>query len=293
MTPRSPALLCLVTLALGGGEIRAEDLADVAWVLSGPHHPSTLIIDTSSDARGTRGLGGELDLGLDSGAHLLLFGSRVDVPASEGNLDTSRGGAGFHTDRLDAVHGGLAAEQWGAQDEILVRRLKGSLEWESRAWNVALTPEVGQVFFYSRTFLFGRREVEADMRGRGAAATYRGLGPWTLGASTVRYQYSRDLTRLNLPLAQTVFSARSIAQSTALLDRTTSGRLQYDFSRLALGLDHTSSVLAVTRAQVRTNTLRIGLHPTRDLAVTPEFGQTTTGGGTATAYAAVRFAISW
>lgn len=299
MSARGCLLLCLAGSGLvATGMPAAQTSSDAALDAAlGLALPSVLQLAGGIDSDGGRDARIDLDIGLTGGERLLLALGQRQSDDDGAALEPRTLEIGLASDPLDRTSLTLSWEEWGQDDAVTTRTLRGRIAWSLGDWRLSLAPSMRtiRIFFaapVSRLDLGDDIEIGSQGLALGAGV-YLGSRLYLAGD-----YFSNEYTSDPPPSALQNAPAAIISDATLSLASGLEKRGGGMVLRLAqawgiVGLRWAQSVSAVDEALTRSLSASIEIELTPTLTGILGVGQQTTDGEDDLDFVDTALLLSW
>lgn len=247
------------------------------------------------DSGDTRDLNVDVDLALGKRDRLTLGTGQTRAEGGLGDINLDSYTVGLRTLRLGRVEAGLEYRYWGERGEFTLKTVEPSLVWQGEAWSLGLYAEYRDHFTLSRPIAGVRTAREMESKGWRVQAGYAPAGGFGFSLERAAYEFDIDLTTLNTPLFQFLFSTvRGGTIASTLAERVDTVEIGHYWPDSYLGLAFSRSISGITLKYSDSYGLRHRFFPAKWLSVEMEGGYSKTeDSNLETAYGRVSLSYHW
>lgn len=247
------------------------------------------------DSEETRDLNVDVDLALGKREQLALGVGRTRTEGGLGDIYLDNYTVGLRTQRLGHVEAGLEYRYWGDRGEFTLKTVEPSLVWRGEAWSLGLYAEYRDHFTLSRPIAGVRQPREMESKGWRVQAGYAPATGFGFSLEHATYEFDIDLTQLNTPFFQFLFStARGGTIASTLSERVDSFEVGHYWPDSYLGLTASRSISGITLKYSDSYGIRHRFYPAKWLSVEMEGGiSKAENSNLETAYGRVSLSYHW
>lgn len=239
---------------------------------AGEDNPNNIWLSYSQDANDTVVQAMLLTLGLGKNDQMIFGASQTDSVYNQYTLSTSDYSVTYSTFRLSPWSVDLGYRYWGKDQELVFHTLSLTPTWNGELWSLGFNLEQRKITFYSRQFARGTYTSDIDSTGIGPELNFAD-GNWSWSLTAMNYDYSKDLSNLNLARVLVILGARTFLHATTLTDWYASTQLNFKFDRFGIGAKYVHSISAIDQAATDSASLLFDIDFSQRTTLSLEVGQ--------------------